>query len=113
MLPAGDEAAGRQNLFHHAQAERETRIPPDRGADHPGGKAVAGMGGRTGRRAGIGGAEATSQIERGGAIEKVMHMDDHGCGIDADDGIGGRFMAAADDAGTRDEVERHLMAGPA
>ena len=42
-LVADEDAAGREHLFDHAKAERETEIQPDRVADDLGRKAVTGV----------------------------------------------------------------------
>src|SRR3954471_21683405 len=44
-LMAQLDAAGRQHLFHHAQAERKAEVEPHGVADDLCGKAVAGVGG--------------------------------------------------------------------
>src|SRR3954462_8466686 len=44
-LVAHLDAAGRQHLFHHAQAERKAEVEPDGVPDAPARKAVAGVGG--------------------------------------------------------------------
>src|SRR3954454_7497679 len=49
-LVAHLDAAGRQHLFHHAQAQRKAEVEPDGVADDLARKAVAGVGGLGGRR---------------------------------------------------------------
>src|SRR3954468_24988563 len=44
-LMADRDAAGRQHLIHHAQAQRKAEVEPDRVADDLAWKAVAGVGG--------------------------------------------------------------------
>src|SRR3954447_18280213 len=44
-LVAHDDAAGRQHLFHHAQAQRKAEVEPYGVADDLAWKAVAGVGG--------------------------------------------------------------------
>src|SRR4051794_36275136 len=48
-LVADADAAGRQKLIHHAQAQREAEVEPDRVADDLGRKAIAGVAGAGGR----------------------------------------------------------------